>query len=105
MRITARQHLKKFLAAALFGSVVLASAGAAQAHDWDHDWDRHHERGWREHEWREHEREREWRLHHSYPRYVEQRPVYVTPPVVYAPPAYSAPGPSSLNLNFNIPLQ
>ncbi|MBS0517055.1 MAG: hypothetical protein JSR90_00090 [Proteobacteria bacterium] len=101
MRVVTKQRLKKLsVAAALFGSVVLAFAGSAQADDhWDHDrgWDRHREREWREHEWRE---------HHRYgPRYVEQRPVYVAPPVVYSPPVYAAPAPSSLNLNFNIPLQ
>ncbi|SKA24283.1 hypothetical protein SAMN02745126_04388 [Enhydrobacter aerosaccus] len=108
MRIVTKQRLKKLsIAAVLFGSVVVAFAGGAQADDpWDHDrgWDRHREHEWREHEWREHE----WREHHAYyaPRYVEQRPVYVAPPpVVYAPPAYAAPMPSSLNLNFNIPLQ
>ncbi len=103
MRVVTKQRLKKLsVAAALAGSVVLAFAGGAQADDhWDRGWDRH-----REHEWREH-REHEWREHHAYygPRYVEERPVYVAPPMVYSPPMYSAPGPASLNLNFNVPLQ
>lgn len=110
MRVVTKQRLKKLsVAAALFGSVVLAFAGSAQADDrWDHDhgWERHREHEWREHEWREHE----WREHHAYyaprPVVVAPRPVIVAPPpVAYAPPVYAAPAPSGLNLNFNIPLQ
>ena len=102
---------KLSIGAALFGSVVLAFAGAAQAHDdWDHGrWNHGHgDRGWH----RGHERV----IEH---RFVEERPVYVprpvvverpvmmaAPPVVYAPPpVYSNPGPTGLNLNFNVPLQ
>jgi hypothetical protein len=33
-----------------------------------------------------------------------ERPVYVAPPMMYSQPMYSAPQPSGLNLNFNIPL-
>jgi hypothetical protein len=97
---------KLSVGAALFGSLVLAFAGAAQAHDdWDHG--RYWDHGWH----RGHERVIERRV-------VEERPVYVArpvvverpvmmapPPVVYAPPMYSNPGPASMNLNFNIPLQ
>ena len=39
------------------------------------------------------------------PVYVErERPVFVQPAPMYAAPMYSQPGPSGLNLNFNIPL-
>ena len=106
MRVVTKQHLKRLsVAAAVLGSAIAAFSGSALADDhWDHDrgWERHHEREWREHEWRE---------HHAYyvprPVVVTPRPVVVAPPppAVYAPPVYAAPAPSSLNLNFNIPLQ
>jgi len=86
---------KLSLGAALLGSLVAFSAGA-QAHDWDHrDRDRYdHYNHWR------HERVVER------PVYVRERPVVVERPMMmYAPPAYQAPAPSGLNLNFNIPLQ
>lgn len=101
---------KLSIGAALFGSVVLAFAGAAQAHDdWDHGrWDHGHDRGWH----RGHERVIERHFVEERPVYVPrpvvvERPVMVAaPPVAYAPPTvYSNPGPASLNLNFNIPLQ
>jgi hypothetical protein len=96
---------KLSIGAALFGSVFLAFGSVAQADDYH--WDRDHGRSHHEREWREHERhEHEWREWHHAPRFVEERPVYVQPPVVFAPPeAYAPAGPPSLNLNFNVPLQ
>ena len=81
---------KLSLAAAVLGASFSLSA-IAQAHDWDHDRDH-----WRHERW-EHRHYVEER-----PVFVRERPVYVAPaPVYMAPP----PGPSGLNLNFNIPLQ
>lgn len=90
------------------GLVFLAAAGGAQAYD-------HRERG------RDHRRHEHWRHDHRHdtyhvhdrtvvvrerPVYVERtRPVFVQPAPMYAAPIYqSNPGPSGLNLNFNIPL-
>jgi hypothetical protein len=100
---------KLSIGAALFGSVVLAFAGAAQADEhWDHDRyrDHDHDRGYH------HERERV--IEHRYvaerPVYIhEHRPIIVERPVMMAPPVYQQPvyqqpGPSGVNLNFNIPL-
>jgi hypothetical protein len=95
---------KLSIGAALIGSVILSFAGAAQADDhWDHRrWDHDHDRGYH------HERERivEHRYVAERPVYVhERRPVIVERPVMMAPPVvYQQPGPSGLNLNFNIPL-
>jgi hypothetical protein len=83
------------LATALMAG-CLSLSSIAQAHDWDRDHDR-----WR---W-EHERHY---VHHERPIVVRERPVivererpvFVAPPVMYAPQQ-----PSGLNLNFNIPLQ
>ncbi len=81
--------------AMIAGSAILSLSTGALA--WDH-WDRDHDRyrHW-EHERWEHARPV---YVHERPVVVErERPVFVAPPVVYAPPA-----PSGLNLNFNIPL-
>jgi hypothetical protein len=98
---------KLSIGAALFGSIVLAFAGAAQADEhWDRDHYRDHDRGYHH----EHERIVEHRVEHRYiaerpvyvherPPVIVERPVMMAPPVVYAPPA-----PSGVNLNFNIPL-
>jgi hypothetical protein len=96
---------KLSIGAALFGSVVLAFAGAAQADEhWDRDHyrDRDHDRGYHH----EHERIVEHRYIAERPVYVRERPpVIVERPVMMAPPVvYQAPAPSGLNLNFNIPL-
>jgi hypothetical protein len=102
---------KLSIGAALIGSVILSFAGAAQADDhWDHR-DREYDRGYHhDHERVEHERVIEHRYVAERPVYVHEhrpviveRPVMVAPPVVYQQPAYQ-PGPSGLNLNFNIPL-
>ena len=78
-------------AAILVGSAVLAVSTGAQAHDWDHRYDRwHHERWVHERPVYVHER----------PVIVRERPVYMAPVVPY----YAPPTPSGLNLNFNIPL-
>ena len=69
-------------------------AGAAQADD---HWDRHHDRDHRYYEHRDHY------VEHG-PVYVAPRPLIIAPPPVYQQPVYQQPGPSGLNLNFNIPL-
>jgi hypothetical protein len=95
---------KLSIGAALFGSVILAFAGVAQADDhWDHDRYRDHDRGY--HHEREHERHE--RVEHRVVehRYVEERPVIIERPMMMAPPVvYQPSAPSGLNLNFNIPL-
>ena len=95
---------KLSIGAALLGSILVAFAGAAQAHDdWDHGhrWDRNWDNGWHH----GHDRVIERRIVEERPVYVA-RPVVVAPrPVVYDPPVYSYPAPASLNLNFNIPLR
>ncbi|MBS0220263.1 MAG: hypothetical protein JSR91_05930 [Proteobacteria bacterium] len=107
---------KLSIGAALFGSVILAFAGAAQAHDdWDPGrWDYGHDRGWHHgHERVVERRFVEERLVYVPRPVVIERPVVVerpvmmaAPPIVYAPPPiYSTPGPARLTLNFNIPLQ
>ena len=97
---------KLSIGAAMFAGAVLAlSASAARADDWDHRWERHHERE-RYHEHYVHEHyihERPVIVRERGPVIVErERPVYMAPPVVYP---MVPQGPSGLNLNFNIPLQ
>ncbi len=104
------------VSAAIAGSMILAGASAASAHDDRHD-DRHDERWEREHH-------RDW--DHRYygpdhwrpaihpvrevyvepaPRVVYQRPpVMVMPAPVYQAPVYQPPADPSLNFNFTIPL-
>ena len=96
---------KLSIGAALFGSVVLAFAGAAQADEhWDHDRYRDHDHDRAYHH--EHERVVEHRYIAERPVYVRERPpVIVERPVMMAPPVvYAPPAPSGVNLNFNIPL-
>jgi len=93
---------KTILVAAIAGSGIFLAAGA-QARDDDHWGDEH----WRAEHRRYVEEHEHWR--HDPPRPV----VYERPPVVVAPapvimaapvaPIFSPP--SSLNLNFNIPLR
>ena len=95
------------IGAALIGSVVLSLSGVAQAYDGDRDhrWERDHRRF---------ERHVEHRYdHYDHRRFVEERPVIIRErgpmiverPVFMAPQqVYQQPGPSGLNLNFNIPL-
>jgi hypothetical protein len=82
--------------AALIGSVLLSFAGAAQAQD-------HYDR---DHYDRDHRVDHRYDHRYEDHRFVEQRPVYIAPrPVFVAPPVVMAPPvPSSLNLNFNVPL-
>ncbi len=108
-----RTASKLSICAALVGSVVLSFAGAAQAYDhgdrdhWDRDHGRDHgdHRSWDHARHYEHERVIEHRVVER-PVYIrEHRPMVVERPVFMAPqPVYQAPGPSGLNLNFNIPL-
>ena len=95
---------KLSMGAALFGSMLLAFAGAAQANDW-HRWDHDHDH-WRHDHYR-HERIIEHRVVEERPIYIHRPPVVVERPVMVAPPPvyYAPPVPSGLNLNFNIPLQ
>ena len=95
-----RLNLRAIGAALLAGSLVLAVSAGAQARDdrWDH----------RDHGW--HHKHGRYVEHHGHyrerPVYVRERPVIVERPVMMAP-MYQAPyqpGPSGLNLNFNIPL-
>jgi hypothetical protein len=91
------------------GLAFLATAGGAQAYD-------HRERGrdhdhWRHEHWRHDHRHESRHVHdrtvvvRERPVYVERaRPVFVQPAPMYAAPMYQNPGPSGLNLNFNIPL-
>ncbi len=90
------------IGAALFGSLIIAFAGAAQADDWHH-WDHDH---WGHDHYRR-ERIIEHRVVEERPVYIRRPPVVVERPVMIAPPPvyYASPGPSGLNLNFNIPLQ
>ena len=99
-------RLTRLLGAALgTGFLFLAFSTGANAYD---RWDRERDRD------RDHWRHEHWRHEHRYDRpvvvrerpvVVERAPVYVAPaPMMYAPPMYSAPGPSGVNLNFNIPL-
>jgi hypothetical protein len=93
---------KTILAAAIAGSGIFLAAGA-QAHDDDHgrdeQWRREHRQYVEEHE--------HWR--HEPPRTVvyERPPVIVAPaPIMVAPaPVYVPAMPSSLNLNFSLPLR
>jgi hypothetical protein len=97
---------KLSVGAALFGSVILAFAGIAQADDYhDRDRDREHHRDHEMHEHERHDERHEAHEQHYAPRFVAERPVYVAPPVVSAPQMYAPPAPSGINLNFNIPLQ
>ena len=81
------------LALVMAGAVAGTLAMPAHADDWRRD----HERERFERARLEHEREREWRLHHHRPVYVAPPPVvYAPPPVVYAPP----PPPAGINLIF-----
>ena len=110
-----RTSSKLSIGAALIGSVILSFSGAAQAYDhWDRDHDRdrdyyrqvEHDRG----NHYGHDRVIERRVVEERPVYVhEHRPIIVERPVMMAPPVYQQPvyqqpGPSGLNLNFNIPL-
>src|SRR5690348_11455835 len=105
MEVQAMRVMNKLsIGAALFGSVILAFAGAAQAHDWRYwDHDRDH---WRHDHYR-HERIVERRVVEERPIYIHRPPVVFERPVMLAPPPvyYGPPAPSGLNLNFNIPLQ
>jgi hypothetical protein len=94
---------KLSVGAALFGSVILAFAGAAQANDWHH-WDHDH---WDRGPHRGHTRVIERRVVEERPVYIHRPPVVVERRVMMAPPPvyYAPPAPSGLNLNFNIPLQ
>lgn len=102
---------KLSIGAALIGSVILSFSGAAQAYDrWDHDHDRRYERDHDRGHHYGHDRVIERRVVEERPVYVRERPMYAAPapvfiaPPVYQQPAYQQPGPSGLNLNFNIPL-
>lgn len=102
-----RTASKLSIGAALIGSVFLSFAGAAQASDyWDRDRDhRYWDHGWHHGRDRivEHRIiERPVYMHEPRPVVVE-RPVFMAPQPMYQP-MYQQPGPSGLNLNFNIPL-
>ncbi len=92
----------------LFGAALgtallfVAASSGAQAYDHDRDHDNWRHEHWRHEHGYVHERPVVVR---ERPVYVErERPVYMAPAPVYAAPMYSQPGPSGLNLNFNIPL-
>ena len=89
------------------GLLFLAVAGGAQAYD-HRERERDH---WRHEEWRHDRRYEAYHVHErpvvvrERPVYVERaRPVIVQPAPMYAAPMYQSPGPSGVNLNFNIPL-
>ena len=119
--------IRILLSAAIAGSMILAGASAASAHDDRHD-DRHDERWEREHhhEWdHRHDGPDHWGPDHWRPAahtvrevYIEPPPrvVYQRPPVMvmpapvyqvpaYQPPAYQSSVEPSLNFNFTIPLR
>ena len=93
---------KTILATAIAGSGIFLAVGA-QAHDDDRGRDEHWRREHRQYV-EEHEH---WR--HAPPRQVvyERPPVIVAPaPIMVAPaPVYIPSVPSSLNLNFSLPLR
>jgi hypothetical protein len=98
---------KMTVGAALIGSVMLSFSGAAQAYDhWDRDRDYRHYEHEHDRGWHDHDRVIERRVVEERPVYIrEHRPMFVERPVFVAPqPVYQQPGPSGLNLNFNIPL-
>ena len=94
---------KTILAAAIAGSGIFLAVGA-QAHDDDHgrdeQWRREHRQYVEEHEHSRH-------VEPSLPTSDERPPVIVAPaPIVVAPaPVYIPSVPSSLNLNFSLPLR
>jgi len=101
-------RLTHLVGAALGAGLVFLAAAGAQAYD-HHERERDH---WRHQQWR-HDHRHESRHVHDHtvvvrerPIYVERaRPVFVQPAPMYAAPMYQPnPGPSGLNLNFNIPL-
>src|SRR4051812_29732979 len=87
------------------GLLFLGVASGAQAYD--HERDRDY---WRHDRYR-YEHRHEPRYVHERPVIVRERPVvvererpvFVQQAPMYAAPMYSQPGPSGLNLNFNIP--
>jgi len=92
-------------AAILAGSLTLVVSSAAEAgdrHGHRHGWHHKHDHHWR-HGHRHHWRDREVYVRER-PVYVRERPVVVERPVYMAPPMMYNPGPSGMNLNFNIPL-
>ena len=109
--------IRILLSAAIAGSMILAGASAASAHDDRHDerWEREHHRDWdHRREGPDHWSRDHWRPVHTVrevyveppPRVVYQRPpVMVMPAPVYQVPAYQPPADPSLNFNFTIPLR
>lgn len=112
--------LRMFLSAAIAGSMILAGASAASAHDDRHDerWEHEHHGDWDHHPYRGPDHWRPVVVQHVREVYVEPSPriVYQRAPVMmmpapvyqapaYQPPAYQPPVPSSMNLNFTIPLR
>ncbi len=93
---------KTILAAAIAGSGIFLAVGA-QAHDddrgRDEQWRREHRQYVEEHE--------HWRHEPPRPVVYERPPVIVAPaPIVVAPaPVFIPSVPSSLNLNFSLPLR
>jgi hypothetical protein len=106
--VTSGMIRRAALVAAAVSLFCLSQPASAHDDEWRGGGWRH--RGWREHEWREHHwRDRGWHGYYSpyrsyyTPRYYyapppavlyEVPPVYVWPPVAYAPPS------SSLNFVF-----
>lgn len=110
--------VRSLVSAAIAGSMILAGAAAASAHDDRHDerWEREHYREWEHrHDGPDHRGPDHWRpaVHpvrevfvEPPPRVVYQRPpVMVMPAPVYQAPAYQPPADPSLNFNFTIPLR
>lgn len=73
-------RVRRLLPTLLLGFGVAAIAAAAMPARADDD---HGRRGWREHEWREHQR---WCAYHPYECGYPPGYVYAPPPVAYAPP-------------------
>jgi len=99
-------NVRTLMAATLTGTVLLATATSAWAHD-DRDWGRKH---WDHRDHRRYERVEYRHYHEPAPRVVYERPVVVMPAPVYRAPVYSQPSYSqpvdpSVNLNFTIPLR
>ncbi len=79
-------NVRRLVLATVFGTVAMAAAAPAFAHD---SWYRHERGGWREHAWREHAwRERHWRERYYARPYVAGPRYYAPPPGYYWAPRY-----------------